>query len=217
VSQATASKARGGGGGSGASIAEAKAQYEAEVAAHGAADESAAAAGSASGSAQAVVGQYSTPQPATSTSSLGVKFIAQKEGFVPHLYNDSNQNATIGYGHLVHRGPVGADPAAEAPFSGGVNRQQGAALLRVDLATAEAAVNRYVTVPLSQNQFDALTDFTYNVGSGNLRTSTLLQDVNAGASDAVIQNDFMMWTKNGCCMLRRTQEADIFTIGAYPP
>ena len=132
------------------------------------------------------------------------------------MYNDTNGNATVGYGHLVHAGPIGANSAAEAPYVGGITRQQGADLLEVDIGTAEAAVNRYVTVPLNQNQFDSLADFTYNVGGGAFSRSTLLQDVNAGLGAGDIADDFMMWTKGGCCVVRRTQEANIYSSGTYP-
>jgi lysozyme len=40
-------------------------------------------------------------------------------------------------------------------------------------------VKRYVKVPLTQGEFDALVDFTYNLGEGNFRKSTLLKKVNA--------------------------------------
>ena len=132
------------------------------------------------------------------------------------MYIDTNGNATVGYGHLVHAGPIGTNAAAEAPYAGGITRQQGADLLRVDMGTAEAAVNRYVSVPLNQNQFDALADFTYNVGGGAFSRSTLLQDVNAGLGAGDISDDFMMWTKGGCCVVRRTQEANIYNSGTYP-
>lgn len=54
------------------------------------------------------------------------------------------------------------------------------ALTRADLATADAAVRRLVRVPLNDWQRAALIDFTYNVGAGNLATSTLLRRLNAG-------------------------------------
>ncbi|WP_312429949.1 lysozyme [Achromobacter sp.] len=48
-----------------------------------------------------------------------------------------------------------------------------------DLATADAAVRRLITVPLNDWQRAALIDFTYNLGAGNLASSTLLRKFNA--------------------------------------
>lgn len=53
-------------------------------------------------------------------------------------------------------------------------------LLLKDTAIAQNAVNSLVTVPLTQNQFDALTDFVYNEGVGHFTDSTLLRNLNAG-------------------------------------
>jgi lysozyme len=87
-------------------------------------------------------------------------------------------------------------------------------LLKQDVASAEAEVKRLVTVPLTQHQFDALVDFVFNCGAGNLQHSTLLRLLNAGdyASTAAHFGD---WVKSGGHVLpglvrRRYAEAQLF-------
>ena len=76
-------------------------------------------------------------------------------------------------------------------------------------------VNKYVTNPhMTQHQFDAMTDFTYNVGCGAFRGSTLLKKFNAG-DIAGAANEFMRWTYVGKVQVRglirrRTAERDLF-------
>jgi len=53
------------------------------------------------------------------------------------------------------------------------------------LASAARWVGNLVKVPLTQDQFDALVDFVFNLGAGRLATSTLLRDLTAGNYDAV--------------------------------
>ena len=55
-------------------------------------------------------------------------------------------------------------------------------------------VRKYVMVPLSQGEFDALVDFTYNLGEGNFRSSTLLRKLNAG-DRAGAAAEFARWYK----------------------
>ena len=66
--------------------------------------------------------------------------------------------------------------------------------LREDLRTAEADVKRYVTVPLTQGQYDALVSFVFNLGAGNFRSSTLLKKLNQGLYNDVPEQ-IMRWNK----------------------
>ena len=97
------------------------------------------------------------------TSPQTVAAIALLEGTRLHPYNDLNGNATNGIGHLLHKGPCdGTEPTlteAEAldQFSNDL------------YSKAEIFVNRFVKAPLTQNQFDALSDFCYNEGCGSLQ------------------------------------------------
>jgi len=100
-------------------------------------------------------------------SQDGLNFIAQYEGFSPTVYKVGGKgNPTIGFGHEVLSGE---------DFSGGITRVQGLDLLRSDAQIAVNAINRFVTVPLNQHQFDALTSYVFNAGSGNTLIKTNLK------------------------------------------
>jgi lysozyme len=152
-------------------------------------------------------------------SDAGLKRIAAYEGWRAELYEDVAHHATIGYGHLVHLGPITAADRS-GPFGKGITQQQGLDLLRSDVRGMCNAVRTRVTVPLQQNQFDALVSFAFNVGAGAFGGSTLLKRLNArdyaGAAD-----EFGKWTKAGGKVFaglvrRRTEEAALFRGGAAP-
>ena len=60
------------------------------------------------------------------------------------------------------------------------------------MADASAAVAALVKVPLIQGEFDALVDFTFNLGAERLATSTLLKDLNAGLFKQAA-NQLLLW------------------------
>jgi lysozyme len=91
---------------------------------------------------------------------------------------------------------------------------QAAGWLRADAQEAVDAVNRLVTVPLNQSQFDALVDFVFNLGAGAFSTSTLLRLLNGG-DYAGAAGQFGRWNKdNGKVVAgltrRRAAEAKLF-------
>ncbi|MCJ1466255.1 hypothetical protein MMC07_004874 [Pseudocyphellaria aurata] len=98
-----------------------------------------------------------------SLSAHGVQFIEGFEGWNPNFYRDSAGVKTIGYGHACQ--PASSCNSIRAPIS----RATGDELLRQDAAGFVSCVNREITVALTQNQFDALVSFTYNLGCGNLK------------------------------------------------
>ena len=79
------------------------------------------------------------------------------------------------------------------------------------LAKFEGAVSELVKVTLSQNQFDALVSFAYNVGIGSLKSSTLLKMLNRGEyENAGLQ--LLRWNRNdGSVMpgLTRRRKAEL--------
>jgi len=110
-------------------------------------------------------------------SADGIDLVMELEGFRKFPYEDCAGFPTVGYGHKID--------ADTHDFDGGINLKQALALLMIDIARAEADVNRLVKVPLTQGQFDALVDFTFNMGCGKLAHSSLLAALNAGRYAAV--------------------------------
>lgn len=146
-------------------------------------------------------------------SSAAIDLIKAAEGFKSHLYNCPANDASIGYGHLVHHGPV-CGAASEAPFAGGITEDQATALLVQDVAYAEHAVEHLVKVPLTQGQADALCSFVYNLGAGRLQTSKLLNLLNSG-NYAGAAAQFGVWVYGGGKKLpglvaRREAERQLF-------
>ena len=90
----------------------------------------------------------------------GLKLIEQSEGFRPMPYQDVAGVWTVGYGHRILMGEY---------FNEGITHQEAEQLLAQDVAHAEASVSR-LAPEANQNQFDALADFTYNLGVGPLQT-----------------------------------------------
>ncbi|WP_340151539.1 lysozyme [uncultured Sneathiella sp.] len=107
-------------------------------------------------------------------SSRGASFIKHFEGERLTAYDDGTGIMTIGYGH------TGDVKAGET-----ITQAQADSYLMGDVKWAVDTVNNAVKVKLQQNQFDALVSFTFNVGEGAFKSSTLLQKLNAGDYAAV--------------------------------
>lgn len=116
-----------------------------------------------------------------------LNLIKQCEGFRPKPYLCPAGVPTIGYGNT--RYPDGRAVSMGDPA---ITPIQAEALMRAALKPFEDAVNRYVQVEISQNQFDALVDFTYNMGPQALRTSTLLKLINEQLFD-MAADQFDVW------------------------
>lgn len=114
------------------------------------------------------------------TSPAGLLFLAKWEGEVDHAYYDVAHILTVGIGHVIKPGDT-VDGAVIGDHVGDpITHQEALDLLAHDVAWAEDAVNHLVTIPLNQNQFDALVDLTFNIGAGAFAKSALLAQINAG-------------------------------------
>lgn len=94
-------------------------------------------------------------------------FVKEREGCVLRAYRDQGGTWTIGYGHATHVMPNDTITQAMADrlFAGDIN-------------SAALAVQQLVTVPITQGQFDCLTDFTYEMGRERFARSDVLTLVN---------------------------------------
>lgn len=123
------------------------------------------------------------PNSTKITSKNGLELIKKYEGLRLNAYKDPAGILTIGYGHTktVKPGMV-------------INKDMADLLLKIDVMDAENAVRVLVNTELSQNQFDALVSFVFNVGRKNFERSMLLKKLNEGK---ILEagEEFMKWTK----------------------
>ena len=138
-------------------------------------------------------------------SDTGIELIKSFEGFRATPYEDVAGKMTIGFGHLILPGEV----------FGALSSVEATALLIRDIAEkAEKWIDLYVKVNLTQNEYDALCSFVYNVGAGNFRSSTLLDKLNQFEKPSV-PTEMLKWCKAGGATVkgllqRRQKEADLF-------
>jgi lysozyme len=137
------------------------------------------------------------------TSKEGIALIKKFEGCELSSYICSGGVQTIGYGHTkdVKEGDTCTPEEAEE-------------FLKDDLESFEGAVSRLVEVDLTQNQFDALVSWTFNLGWGALSSSTLLKVLNDGNYKGVPEQ-IKRWNMAGGKVLdglvrRREAEALLF-------
>ena len=144
------------------------------------------------------------------TSAPMRQLIESFEGCRLEPYADAVGVWTVGYGHTGSDVFEGCDP---------ISQQQADQLLEADLQKFESAVNGMVSDQTSQQQFDALTSFAYNLGEGALRGSSLLRLHNAGDYTAATA-EFGKWNHAGGAVLpgltrRRAAEAAVYSTGTY--
>lgn len=141
------------------------------------------------------------------TGSKGIALIKSFEGLYLKAYLCPAGVWTIGYGHTkgVQKGQT-------------ITALQADQFLGEDLKRFEKTVSGQ-NLKLTQNQFDALVSFTYNVGEGNFQSSTLLKKAKLNPADLSIRNEFAKWNKakvNGVLTVldgltrRRTAEANLY-------
>lgn len=144
------------------------------------------------------------------TSKAGIQLIQSHEGLRLKPYLCPAGIPTIGYGSTFY-----PDGSAVKMTDAAITKERATELLAYALQKFENAVNDLVTQPLTQNQFDALVSFVYNVGPGAFTKSTLRRKVNANPNDPSMAAEFARWNKGGGKVLpglvkRRAEEAKLY-------
>lgn len=143
-------------------------------------------------------------------SDKGLELIADFEGFRSNPYLDSAGVPTIGYGSTFY-----LDNTKVTMQDKPISECDAKVLLGLVANNFAKQVDDSLDVEVNQNQFDALVSFTYNLGIGNLRKSTLLKKVNANPCDPNIALEFERWVRAGGKVLnglvkRRKKEAELY-------
>ena len=132
----------------------------------------------------------------------GLAMLKKIEGLSLTAYEDGN-GFSIGYGHFMKPG----EPDT-------ITKQQAERYLQQDIKWAEFAVWKHVDVKVTQNQFNALVSFVYNVGETQFRKSTMLRLLNEGDIKGALKQ-FPRWNKSQGEVLdgliaRRETEMEMF-------
>lgn len=138
-----------------------------------------------------------------------INLIKKYEGFRSKPYKCPAGVPTIGYGNTFYK-----DGKSVKMTDKPITMEEASELLAVVVNEFSTNVNALLKVKLNQNQFDAIVDFAYNVGIGNLKKSTLLKKINV-KSFVEASNQFIRWNKAGGKVLagltkRRNEEKELF-------
>lgn len=151
-------------------------------------------------------------------NSKGEKFLCDREGFSSRPYRCSAGKPTIGFGNTYY--PDGRKVTMKDKP---ITREYAREIFRIIVARFVRDVNFLLKSNVSQNQFNALVSFAYNVGSDidvdfkpeGLGDSTLLKKVNLNPNDTSIEKEFSKWNKangkvsNGL-ISRRQMEVELY-------
>ena len=143
-------------------------------------------------------------------SENGYKLICEFEGLKLKPYLCSAKVPTIGYGNTYY-----PDGKKVTLLDKPITKEYAFEIFKEVADKFAKRVNERLIKPVTQNQFDAMVSFAYNIGTSAFAISTLLKKVNVNPNDLTIRNEFMKWTKAGGKVVqglvnRRQKEADIY-------
>ena len=136
-------------------------------------------------------------------SQKGIDLIKTFEGCKLFAYRDSVGIPTIGYGHIK-----------DVKIGMSITQKQAEEFLKGDIKPVERLLNG-MGINYTQNQFDALTSWIFNLGEGNFKKSTMYKNIVARKSDVEITDQMVKWVNAGGRPLlglkkRRVAEANMF-------
>lgn len=143
-----------------------------------------------------------------SLSDNGRREIIKHEGFRTKAYQDVAGLWTIGIGHLIR-------PNEQHLINATLTNDEVYEIFKNDVARFEIAIRQLVKVRLTQNMFDALVSFVFNIGEEAFANSTLLKKLNNNAAKEEVASEFLKWNKAGGKVLagltkRREMEQKLF-------
>lgn len=140
------------------------------------------------------------------TSDDGRKRLILREGKRNKAYRDTKGIWTIGVGHTSMAGPPKVTPSLV------ITDAEIDEIFSRDLKKYEDTVNKVLTKPVSQKQFDALVSLCFNIGQGAFARSTVVRKINAGDYKGAAEA-FMLWNKPPEIIGRRRTEKKQFLEG----
>ena len=140
----------------------------------------------------------------------GYLLITKFEGLRLKPYLCSAKIPTIGYGNTYY-----PDGKRVTLLDKDITKQQAFDMFKEVANRFAKRVDELVITELTQNQFNSLVSFAYNVGTGNFSSSTLLKKVNKNPNDLTLKAEFLRWNKAGGKVIngltnRRNEEADLY-------
>jgi lysozyme len=123
-------------------------------------------------------------------NNVGYNLIKEFEGLSLKPYKCQAKISTIGYGSTYYENGIKVN-MSDTP----ITKQRAEQLLQHTADRFASKVANLIKKPVTQNQFNALVSFAFNVGSGALASSTLLKLVNINPNDPMIAKEFLKWNK----------------------
>lgn len=140
----------------------------------------------------------------------GISLIKKYEGCKLTAYKCPAGVWTIGYGNTFYEDGSTVKPGDK------ITQERADQLFRNILEKKFLEpIRKLIVSDINDNMFSAIVSFTYNVGIGNLKSSTLLKKVNANPNDQSISLEFKKWVKSAGKVLpglvrRRESESDLY-------